>query len=69
MDGGGKNAQCSENWLVERVRASGLGLTVGSIGPSGEHTCVRNVTFRDCVMDDTVKGIYMKSRPGSGQVV
>ena len=44
--------------LVERVSASGLGLTIGSIGASA----VRNVTFRACTMRETVKGIYMKFR-------
>eukprot|EP01147_Barroeca_monosierra_P002756 gene2756-8133_t len=54
---------CSENMLFERVNASGVGLTIGSIGASASHTCVRNITFRDSVMHNTFKGIYMKSRP------
>jgi hypothetical protein len=53
----------SENMLFERVNASGLGLTIGSIGGSN----VRNITFRDCYMHKTVKGIYMKFR-GSGNI-
>lgn len=64
IDSNGINAQCSENMLFERVNASGLGLTVGSIGPSPHHTCVRNVTFRDSTMHNTYKGLYLKSRPG-----
>jgi hypothetical protein len=58
----GKRAQRSENWLVERVHASGLGLTIGSIGCSTPPMTVRNITFRDSVMDNTFKGLYMKSR-------
>ncbi|EGD82886.1 hypothetical protein PTSG_03517 [Salpingoeca rosetta] len=54
---------CSENMLFERINASGVGLTIGSIGASLAHTCVRNITFRDSVMHNTFKGIYMKSRP------
>jgi polygalacturonase len=50
--------------LFERINASGLGLSIGSIGPSHHHNCVKNVTFRDCKMENTFKGIYMKSRPG-----
>ena len=50
----------SENMLIERVNASGLGFTIGSIGGS----TVRNITFRDCRMHKTVKGIYMKFRDG-----
>jgi len=38
-------------------------LTVGSIGPSEYHSCVRNVTFRDSEMTNPFKGIYLKSRP------
>ena len=67
----GKNAQCSENWLVENVYASGLGLTVGSIGASRDHSCVRDITFRNCTMHNTFKGIYLKSRPsghGTGEI-
>lgn len=56
--------QCSENMLFERINASGVGLTIGSIGPSTQHTCVRNITFRDSIMANTFKGIYIKSRPG-----
>lgn len=51
----------SENMLFERIEASGLGLTIGSTG-GGE--VVRNITFRDCYMKDTYKGIYMKFRSG-----
>lgn len=63
LDATAKRAKCSENWLVERVNASGVGLTIGSIGPSAHHTCVKNITFRDSEMVNTFKGIYMKSRP------
>eukprot|EP00055_Hartaetosiga_balthica_P015670 m.94148 g.94148 ORF g.94148 m.94148 type:complete len:450 (-) comp8922_c0_seq6:2883-4232(-) len=63
LNGDNIQAQCSENYLIERVNASGVGLTIGSIGASDAHTCVRNITFRDSVMHNTFKGIYMKSRP------
>jgi len=49
----------TENVLVERVNASGIGLTIGSVG-GGDH--IRNVTFRDSYMKNTMKGIYMKFR-------
>ncbi|CAF3737708.1 unnamed protein product [Rotaria sordida] len=51
--------------LFERINASGVGLTIGSVGPSGAHSCVRNITFRNCTMYNTFKGIYLKSRPGN----
>lgn len=51
----------SENMLFERINASGVGLTIGSISGS----IVRNITFRDSYMHHTYKGIYMKFRgPG-----
>jgi polygalacturonase len=48
----------SENMLFERINASGLGLVIGSIGGSR----VNNITFRDCILENTFKGIYMKTR-------
>eukprot|EP00658_Telonema_sp_P-2_P006944 TRINITY_DN12600_c0_g1_i7.p1 TRINITY_DN12600_c0_g1~~TRINITY_DN12600_c0_g1_i7.p1 ORF type:complete len:375 (+),score=74.85 TRINITY_DN12600_c0_g1_i7:202-1326(+) len=52
----------TKNVLIERVKASGLGLTIGSISSN-----VSNITFRDAHMSNTVKGIYMKFR-GAGTI-
>lgn len=49
----------SENMLFERINASGLGFTIGTI----RNTYVKNITFRDCYLHKTVKGIYMKFAP------
>ena len=57
-------SNCSENMLFERMNASGVGLSIGSVGTSGSHTCVRNITFRDSIMPNSFKGIYIKSNPG-----
>ena len=43
----------TSNVVIERVNASGLGLTIGSISSH-----VNNITFRDSRMDKTYKGIY-----------
>ena len=43
----------AQDMLFERINASGVGLTIGSIGAS----TVRNITFRDCRMHKTLKGI------------
>ena len=48
----------SQDMVFERIKASGVGLTIGSIGGS----VVRNITFRDCTMPQTYKGIYLKFR-------
>ena len=50
----------SEDMLFERINASGLGLTIGSIGEG----LVRNITFRDCYLRHSVKGLYLKFRRG-----
>ncbi|EDQ85455.1 uncharacterized protein MONBRDRAFT_34221 [Monosiga brevicollis MX1] len=63
--GASHQSTCSENMLFERINASGVGLTIGSIGASDAHTCVRNITFRDSVMYDTFKGIYLNGPFGS----
>ena len=48
-----KNANgLSENMLFERISASGVGMTIGSIGCS----VVNNITFRDVYMHHTYKG-------------
>ena len=52
----------TSNVLIERVNASGVGLTIGSIAST-----VRNITFRDAYMHHTFKGIYLKFR-GAGLV-
>eukprot|EP00211_Chloroparvula_japonica_P002559 CAMPEP_0119120582 /NCGR_PEP_ID=MMETSP1310-20130426/1558_1 /TAXON_ID=464262 /ORGANISM="Genus nov. species nov., Strain RCC2339" /LENGTH=437 /DNA_ID=CAMNT_0007110069 /DNA_START=89 /DNA_END=1402 /DNA_ORIENTATION=+ len=55
----------SNNITFERIRASGLGLTIGSVGSD----TIRNVTFRDAYMPQTVKGIYLKfNGAGNGLV-
>ena len=61
IDKRGINANCTENILIENVKASGLGLTVGSIEPTPNHACIRNITFRNAYMHHTYKGIYIKS--------
>ena len=69
--------KAGRNILCERIRASGMGLAIGSLGVN-KHTCVEpdtgstthcnvlgkvtNVTFYDCYMEDTCKGIYFKFR-------
>ena len=42
-----------------------VGLSVGSVPPNAHHNCVRNVTFRNAHMTVPIKGIYVKSNPGT----
>ena len=48
----------ASNMLFERISCSGVGLTIGSVGES----VVSNITFRDSVLPNTYKGIYIKNR-------
>lgn len=72
QDSNSIHSTCSENMLFERINASGVGLSIGSVGASKAHSCVRNITFRNCTMFNTFKGIYLKSRPddvgGTGEI-
>jgi hypothetical protein len=58
--------------LFEHLNASGVGLSIGSIGASGHHSCINNITFRHSIMPNSFKGLYLKARPsdphGTGQV-
>ena len=55
--------ETTSNVLIENVRASGVGLSIGSIG----HNAVRNVTFRNVIMHHPYKGIYIKFRDSGGR--
>ena len=44
--------------LFERINASGVGLTIGSIGCD----VINNITFRDVYMHHTFKGLDYCSR-------
>lgn len=59
-----KLATCTENILIENIVAEGVGMAIGSVPPSDAHNCVNNVTMRNVTMNNTVKGIYVKTDPG-----
>ena len=48
----GRGNPASENMLFERINASGVGMTIGSIGCD----VISNITFRDVYMHHTFKG-------------
>lgn len=52
---------CTRNITVENVVLTGIGATVGSVGPRRNHPCVDGVVFRNVTMPGTGKGIYIKS--------
>ena len=57
QDSSNTHSSCDENMLFERINASGVGLTVDSIDSSKAHSCVSNITFRNCTMYNTFKEI------------
>ena len=52
----GSQDEPTANVLIENVRASGVGLSVGSIG----NHIIANITFRNVHMHHTSKGVYVK---------
>ena len=42
-----------------------VGLSIGSVHPNDNYTCVRNVTFKDSVLYNPLKGIYVKTNSGT----
>jgi polygalacturonase len=57
---------CTENMLIENITVRlGVGLTIGTVPPNTEINCVRNITFRNAVMEKPFKGIYLKTNPGT----
>ena len=61
-----KNA-CSEDISVQNVNVMfGVGMTIGSVPPNGNHACVRNVSFIDINFEYPLKALYVKTNPGDG---
>jgi len=57
--------KCTENILAEDIQTTfTVGMTLGSVPPSTDHACIRNVTMRNIQMDHPIKGIYIKPNPG-----
>ena len=59
-------ADCTQDMLVENCSVIlGVGMSLGSIGPSGDCACLRNITFRNVRMMRPLKRIYVKTNPGN----
>ena len=60
---------CTENVMVRDVIAhQSLGLSIGSVHPEDGYNCVRNVTFRDSIMYNPFKGIYVKTNSATREL-
>ena len=64
--GDNEYANCTENLMIENITVRlGVGLSIGSVPPNDQTNCIRNVTFRNAVMEKPLKGIYIKTNPGN----
>jgi hypothetical protein len=64
---GSWGSDCTQDILVEDINVKyGVGMTIGSIAPSSNNNCIKNVIFRNIRFEKPLKGIYIKTNPGSG---
>lgn len=62
----GEKATCSENIMVRNCNITyGVGMTIGSVPPSNNYACVRNVSFINHTFYHPFKAIYVKTNPGN----
>lgn len=58
---------CTSDMLVEDCEVSfGVGMSIGSVPPHPNHTCVDNLVFRNVKITHPFKAIYVKTNPGNG---
>ena len=57
--------QCSGGYVHDLKVIFSVGLSIGSVPPNNDVNCVKDVVFKDIQMLDPLKGIYLKSNPGT----
>ena len=61
---------CTQDILVEDIEVTyGVGMSIGSVPPNSEVNCVKDVIFRNVNFNMPMKGIYIKTNPGTGSGV
>ena len=61
----GNNIHCTENLVVRDCNVWwGVGMAIGSVYPSDNYRCIRNVTFKDINFYHPFKAIYVKTNSG-----
>jgi len=61
-----KIATCAQNITVNNATViNGVGMTIGSVPPSDNFACVRDVSFSNVVFWYPIKAIYVKTNPGN----
>jgi len=62
----GTYCKCASNITIENGKViNSVGLSIGSIKPKDDISCVDNVTFRNIEMEKPFKGIYVKTNRGN----
>lgn len=58
-------AWCSENVIVRDINVYySTGLTIGTVVPKDDYSCIKNIKFLNSKMYHPFKGIYVKNNPG-----
>lgn len=60
-----KYANCSENIIVRDCNVwFGVGMTIGSVLPKNDFSCIRNIQFLNHKFYHPFKAVYVKNNPG-----
>lgn len=58
--------KCASNITIhDTIIYNSLGATIGSVPPNKHHSCVDNIIFDNITLIDPIKGIYIKTNPGT----
>ena len=58
-------SSCSQNMTIRNsVVAYGVGMTIGSVPPSDNVNCVKDILFENIRFEHPIKALYIKSNPG-----
>lgn len=60
-----KYCTCSGGYVHDIKTVFSVGITIGSVPPRNENNCVKDVKFENIHMEYPLKGIYVKSNPGT----
>lgn len=59
------SGNCTQDIYVrDCVVTFGVGMSIGSVPPHEDVSCIRNVTFDNIVFHNPIKALYIKSNPG-----
>lgn len=70
--GDNRLTNCTTDILVENINVTySVGMSIGSVPPNDNHTCIKDVVFRNINFTSPLKAIYIKTNPGdsgSGEI-